>query len=404
MSRMSRTCRCLNCIMPPHILRKMLESEDPDAREVALSTLLATTRVRAERSVRAELVGGMPPAGGRRTIFDCRGSFFLGGAVVARSEDGAPSSDDAVNRAFDGLGTTRAFYKEVFDRDSIDGQGMRLEGYVHYGTRHNNAAWDGQEMLFGDGDGRRFTDFTKSLDVIAHELAHGVTEFTANLVYQNQPGALNESMSDVFGSLVKQWSLQQSASEADWLIGADVFTPSVGADALRSLKAPGTAYDNALFGKDPQPDHMNAFVVLPNTPEGDNGGVHINSGIPNKAFYLVATAIGGNAWEAAGHIWYESLQASNRTTQFQEFADTTYAKADQLYGTNSVEAQAVLSAWKDVGIRIRGLPAGTAGRRVGARSGSAEWDGLAALTKQIEALSKEVKALSRDVAGLKGRK
>jgi Zn-dependent metalloprotease len=368
---MSRNCRFLNCIIPPHILRKLLESEDPDARETALSTLLATTRLRGERAVRAALVGGFPPADGRRTIFDCRGSFFLPGAVVVRTEDGPASTDEAVKRAFDGLGTTREFYKEVFDRNSIDGRGMRLEGYVHYGMRHNNAGWDGQEMLFGDGDGRRFTDFTKSLDVIAHELAHGVTEFTANLEYHNQPGALNESMSDVFGSLVKQWFLKQSASQADWLIGADVFTPSVGADALRSLKAPGTAYDNELFGRDPQPDHMNAFVFLPDTDEGDNGGVHINSGIPNKAFYLAATAIGGNAWEAPGHIWYESLQASNDKTQFQAFADTTFAKAGQLYGMGSVEQQAVQSAWREVGIRISEVPTGVASRRARPTAGGA---------------------------------
>jgi Zn-dependent metalloprotease len=176
----------------------------------------------------------------------------------------------------------------------------------------------------GDGDGRIFTDFTKSLDVIAHELAHGVTEHTAGLEYHNQSGALNESMSDVVGSLVKQWSAQQTAEDADWLIGGEVFTPDIDADALRSMKAPGTAYNNTLLGKDPQPDHMSKFVHLPDTEEGDNGGVHINSGIPNKAFYLVAVGLGGFAWEAPGLIWYESLKASTTTTDFQQFADTTY--------------------------------------------------------------------------------
>ena len=159
-------------------------------------------------------------------------------------------------------------------------------------------------MVFGDGDGLTFTDFTKSLDVIGHRLTHGVTEHAAGLEYHIEPGALNESMSDVIGSLVKQWSLKQTVDQADWLIGAEIFTPDVQADALRSMKAPGTAYDNADFGKDPQPDHMSRFVHLPDTEDGDFGGVHINSGIPNKAFYLVATGIGGNAWQAPGHIWY----------------------------------------------------------------------------------------------------
>ena len=144
-----------------------------------------------------------------------------------------------MNRAFDGLGSTRDFYNDVFDRDSLDGRGMRLNAYVHRGVAYNNAFWDGSEMVFGDGDGVLFTDFTKSLDVIAHELTHGVTEFTAGLDYHNQPGALNESISDVFGSLVKQWVRKETADQADWLIGAEVFTPAIGADALRSLKSPG---------------------------------------------------------------------------------------------------------------------------------------------------------------------
>ncbi len=171
-------------------------------------------------------------------------------------------------------------------------------------------------MVFGDGDGVLFTDFTKSLDVIAHELAHGVTEFTAGLDYHNQPGALNESMSDVFGSLVKQWVAKETADQADWLIGAEVFTPEIDADALRSMKAPGKAYNNPTLGRDPQPDHMSKYVMMPDTDEGDNGGVHINSGIPNKAFYLTAMGIGGHAWEAPGHIWYAALKASSQRTQF----------------------------------------------------------------------------------------
>jgi Zn-dependent metalloprotease len=406
---MIRTCRSLNCITPPHLLKKLLESKDRDIREAAFNTLLATARVRGERSVRAATFFA-PSGAGRRTISDCRKSMVLSSAVLARTEDGAASADESVNRAFEGLGTTREFYKDVFDRDSIDGRGMRLDGYVHYGVCYNNAFWDGQEMVFGDGDGVLFTDFTKSLDVIGHELTHGVTEFTANLEYRKQSGALNESISDVFGSLVKQWSLGQTADKADWLLAAEVFTPGIEADALRSMKAPGTAYDNDRLGKDPQPDHMDRFVVLPDTDDGDNGGVHINSGIPNKAFFLTAVAIGGNAWEAPGHIWYESLLASNEFTEFQEFADTTYMKAGQLYGTNGAEQQAVAEAWREVGIRITGVPAGARGRGPGrGRGGEAgrgaepakNGDTLAALTKQIEALAAQVKTLARDVKALK---
>ena len=304
-------CRCINCITPPHILKKLLENPDNRIRDAALRTLLSTSRLRGERAVRGLVASAAAvSAHGRRTIFDCANSTFLPSATVERTEDGPASADKSVNRAFEGLGSTRDFYKDVFDRDSLDGRGMRLNGYVHYGAGYNNAFWDGGQMVFGDGDGVLFTDFTRSLDVIAHELTHGVTEFTSGLEYHNQPGALNESMSDVFGSLVKQWVRKETADQADWLIGADIFTPEIDADALRSMKAPGKAYNNPQFGRDPQPDHMSKFVMLPDTDEGDWGGVHINSGIPNKAFYLTAIGIGGYAWEAPGHIWYAALEGS----------------------------------------------------------------------------------------------
>jgi Zn-dependent metalloprotease len=409
---MMRTPRCLNCVMPPYLLKKLLESKDRDVREAAFNTLMTTARLHGERSVRAATFVA-PAGGGRRTISDCRHSTVLASAVVSRTEDGGASADASVNRAFEGLGNTRDFYKEVFDRDSIDGRGMRLDGFVHRGLRFNNAFWDGQEMVFGDGDGVIFTDFTKGLDVIGHELTHGVTEFTANLRFHVQSGALNESISDVFGSLVKQWSLGQTAAEADWLIGAEITTPSIGADALRSLKAPGTAFDNDLLGKDPQPDHMDKFVVMPDDDEHDNGGVHTNSGIPNKAFFLTADAIGGNAWLAPGHIWFEALLASNEFTEFQDFADTTFTKAGQLFGTNSAEQKAVGDAWRQVGIRITGLSSAGRGRGPStsrsAESGrgnevAKDGDTLAALTKTIESLAAQVKTLIKDVKELKAKR
>ncbi|QRM32007.1 M4 family metallopeptidase [Microvirga sp. VF16] len=407
---MIQTCRCLNCIIPPHLLRKLLESDNKEVRQAALNTLLGTARLRGQRSLRATFGIGLSaaPTDGRRSIFDCQNSNWLPGAVLVRTEQGEESADISVNRAFDGLGATREFYREVLDRNSIDDQGMRLDGYVHYGAGYNNAFWDGQQMVFGDGDGVMFTDFTSSLDVIGHELTHGVTEHVAGLEYHKQSGALNESMSDVFGSLVKQWSLGQTAEQADWLIGAEVFTPGIEADALRSMKAPGTAYDNETFGKDPQPDHMSKFVHLPDTEEGDYGGVHINSGIPNKAFYLTATAIGGYAWEAPALIWYEALKASGPTTEFQEFADKTYLMAGELYGTDSMEQQAVLAGWREVGIRISGLPVRPRrgrGRAIIASAGAGhEGDTLTALARQIEAVSSQVTALAKEVSTLKGKR
>lgn len=391
---MHRSCRCVSCITPPHLLRKLLESQDPQLREAALNTLLTTAKLRGERLVRGVQGLAAAPGAGRRTVLDCRGSNRLPSAVVVRTEDGPAARDASANRAFDGLGATRQFYGDVLGRKSIDDRGMRLDAYIHRGQKFNNAFWDGREMVFGDGDGVAFTDFTASLDVIAHELTHGVTEHTAGLEYHLESGALNESISDVFGSLVKQWTLKQTADQADWLIGAEIFTPSIRADALRSLKAPGTAYDNAAFGRDPQPDHMSRFVRLPDTEEGDNGGVHINSGIPNHAFYRFAINLGGHAWQAAGHIWYESLKASVPDTGFQAFADTTHAKAGQLYGSGSAEQAAARDAWGNVGIRISGTPARPA-------EGPPKDDTLAALTKRIEALAAQVDTAIRDVEALR---
>jgi Zn-dependent metalloprotease len=402
---MTRFCGCVNCIMPPHLLKKLLESPDKDIRDAAMHTLMVDAKLRGERVVRAAFAAGVAsPANGRRTIFDCRTSTDLATAVTVRSEDGPESSDGTVNRAFDGFGKTREFYSDIFDRNSIDDRGLRLEGYVHRGIRYNNAFWDGSEMVFGDGDGRTFADFTKSVDVIAHELTHGVTQYTAGLAYHDQSGALNESISDVFGSLVKQWSLNQSAEEADWLIGAEVFAPGVQGEALRSMKAPGTAYDDPTLGKDPQPDNMTNYQHLPNTEEGDNGGVHINSGIPNKAFYETAIRIGGYAWEAPGHIWYESLKASSADTEFQDFADTTYFKAGALFGMGSTEQQAVQAAWREVGIRITGAVASRGRVAVAAKTAAGDADRVSSLTKQVELLSAQVKALAKDVGTLKVRR
>jgi Zn-dependent metalloprotease len=254
-------------------------------------------------------------------------------------------------------------------------------------------------MVFGDGDGVLFSDFTASLDVIAHELTHGVTEFTAGLEYHKQAGALNESMSDIVGSLVKQWANRHTAAQADWLIGADIFTPRIAADALRSLKAPGTAYDNRDMGPDPQPAHMDKYMKLPDSEDGDWGGVHINSGIPNHAFYLTAIGVGGNAWEAPGHVWYEALRASSARTDFQQFADNTYIKAGQLYGNASTIQKALIDGWQKVGIRITGSL--LAGSDAGDSANRAKSDGD--LTKRIDALTAKIDKLSQDIAALKKR-
>ena len=252
-------------------------------------------------------------------------------------------------------------------------------------------------MRFGDGDGEQFTDFTLSLDVIAHELGHGVTQYTSDLVYRDQPGALNESFSDVFGSLVKQWSNGETVEQADWVIGKDVWTPGVNGDSLRSLKAPGKAYVNhPLFGTDPQPDHINKFV---NTTR-DNGGVHINSGIPNKAFYEVAMRIGGNSWEISGQIWYQALQESSLRATFQEFAIKTHEVASTAWGAQV--AQSVSEGWKEVGITTM-APAMTMARRGRGREVAQEVS-LGDLMKELAKITKRLDDLEKGSGGTARRR
>jgi Zn-dependent metalloprotease len=229
----------------------------------------------------------------------------------------------------------------VFQRDSIDAQGLPLLGLVHYGQGYDNAFWDNAgHMFFGDGDGRILTETTAGIDVIGHELTHGVTQHEANLTYSGQSGALNESISDVFGIQVKQLVLKQDVTQSDWLIGADIVGPAL-KPALRSMKAPGTANPH-----DSQPATMDGYV--------DGGDVHINSGIPNHAFYVVATTLGGNAWDAAGPIWYAALSDPSLKSDatFQQFADCTLKHAQLKYGAVSKQADAVRTGWSAVKVSL----------------------------------------------------
>ncbi|TGD11767.1 M4 family metallopeptidase [Brevibacterium sp. S111] len=286
-------------------------------------------------------------AGLQRLIHDAENTEVLPGTLVL-SEGEAPVSDEPVNEAYDGLGAAYALFSEAFSRDSLDGQGMPLMASVHYGKDYDNAFFDGRLMVFGDGDDEVFTGFTGSVSIIGHELSHGVISHTADLEYSGQPGALNEHCADVFGALTQQHAAGQNAEDADWLIGAGIFTAEVTGRALRSMIEPGTAYDDDVLGRDPQPAHMDDFV----TTDSDNGGVHLNSGIPNRAFALAATSIGGSAWESAGQVWYSVLTGSEITkqTDFAGFAQLTIAEAADQFGAGSDVHDAVVAGWEAVGI------------------------------------------------------
>ena len=337
------------------MLESMKLRGDDNVKKLVAQLEDDSSQFRAEREAAApstaymgvsRIAPGLTPTPDR-DIYDAKRQRTLPGTLV-RSEGDPAGHDDFVNQAYDGAGDTYDLYLHEFQRDSLDGQGMKLVSTVHYGRDYDNAFWNGSQMAYGDG-GLIFKPLTGSLSVIGHELSHGVVQFSGGLIYEDQSGALNESFADVFGALTVQRKKGHLSAQAEWLIGEDLLLPAINGVALRSMKAPGTAYDDQTLGKDPQPFHMDGFV---NTTR-DRGGVRINSGIPNHAFYLLAQYLGGNAWEKAGHIWYDTLQAiSDPNATFNAWADKTVEIARNLYGAGSLEATFTRRAWKLVGITV----------------------------------------------------
>lgn len=348
---MQNTCG----ILPPYLLEaiKLRGNEKQKAMAATLERQAQRYRDTREESAPAEpvvaervLAAAEKPIL-QREVYDGGNRAALPGKLV-RKEGDAAVEDAAVNEAYDGAGCVYELYRDIYQRNSIDGNGMDIISTVHHRRGFNNAFWNGEQMVYGDGDGMLFNRMT-ILSIIGHELSHGVVQFSGGLIYRDQSGALNESFADVFGSLTEQYKKKQSVTEASWLIGEGIFGENIDGVALRSLKAPGTAYNDKLIGKDPQPFHMDNYV----STTADNGGVHINSGIPNHAFYLLAQYLGGFAWEKAGQIWYDTMQAiNNPMATFAEWADKTVEMARNRFGEGSIEMVMTRRAWKLIGINV----------------------------------------------------
>jgi len=338
-------------VIPPHIWRHMAEHGNDDVREQVTATELHSQQINAGRAaaLMAPAAATPPiPIGRTRRVYDAGHLRLLPGKLVM-ADHRAVSGDVEAIEAFDGSGAVFDFYARTFFRNSIDGKGMPIISTIHYGQKFDNAMWDGKQMIYGDGDGKLFNRFTIAQDVIGHELTHGVTQYTAALEYHDQSGALNEHISDAFGIMVKQYALGLTATQSDWLIGEGLFGPNVHGLAIRSMKAPGTAYDDPLLGKDPQPANMRGYV----TGSDDDGGVHINSGILNRAFCLAATALGGFTWVVVGRIWYLVLtEKLFPTAGFQDFAVATVVMAGQLYGIGGQVQTTIAEAWSAVGLPV----------------------------------------------------
>ena len=356
--------KCL--FIPGYLLDRLVEASDDYVADCGRRTAAIDERLREGRT-RATAPQATEAAW---RIHDADNGSVLPGELVRTA--GEPETGDvSVDEAATGLTESLALFTD-FGRSSYDDRGATVVATVHYERDYDNAFWDGAQLVFGDGDGRIFGRFTKPIDVLGHELAHAVTQFTADLTYEGQSGALNESMSDVFGACIKQRHLGQDAAGADWLIGEGIFLPGVNGRALRSMSAPGTAYDDPLIGKDPQVGSMADFVV---TSE-DNGGVHLNSGIPNRAFVIAARAIGGESWSGAGRIWYTALTSGlGPDPGFAPFAGATVVAAGEHAGV-------VEDAWREVGVLDGATPAGGAPRAAGTRVEVARSGGFAGLTRE----------------------
>lgn len=347
------TCGCR--IIPDDVLRRF--ASDPelsdDLRQALHHAVALSGSIRAVRDENAALTltatalpipkipipRPLPHALPAAHVFDCHHTTTLPGVQVVNP---GASPDGSIKRAYVESENVAKFYWDAFQRDSIDGNHMTLISSVHFGVKYNNAFWNGAQMTYGDGDGQIFLDFTLGDDVIGHELTHGVTQHSVGLAYSGEAGGLNESMSDVFGSMFRQWEKKQDAAHADWLIGADIMGPLArqkGFTCLRDIAAPKSSHAMA-----PQPDHY--------YPGIGNLDPHYSSGQPNLAFCKAAKAIGGHSWEKAGKVWYKALTTAPPTPNMTmaQFAARTRTFSTSLFPSDPSIHTAINNAWIAVGL------------------------------------------------------
>ena len=339
------TCTCF--IIPADVLRRFSADKKLSAtvRDAADNTAKVSAEIRRLRTQAVALTiataaAAVPKALAKSpavTVYDCKHSQTLPGTLVPKP---STSTDATAKRTWKETRAVATFYRNVFKRNSIDDAGMTLLSSIHFGTKFNNAMWNGAQMLYGDGDNQLFVDFTAGNDVIGHELTHGVTQHSLQLAYSGDAGGLNESLSDCFGTMFRQWQAKQTVSSADWLIGFDILGPvakSKGYTCLRDMANPAAAHCLA-----PQPTNYSQL-----NPATDP---HYSSGPPNLAFYLACTAVGGRSWEKVGQVWYRAMTAFGPSPHLsmKSFANRTRQLAKQMYG--AAVADAVGKAWKQVGL------------------------------------------------------
>jgi len=342
------------CFMIPNYVKEVLIKQGLMNKEVVKKALAIDATLRKARKQKlselwsSDLVGKpalkVAKKKANRTVYNCQNSEDLEKENLMRTEKVKKlSKDPDANMAFDYGGVVRDYYAKFLNRNSLDNKGLNLDFYIHYSKGYNNAFWDGTEMVFGDGDGHIFRHLVRGLDVIGHELTHGVVQYTAGLNSSEFPGTINEHIADVFGTVIKQNYKKQTAKNADWLIGDEIVAPSFPGKALRSLKAPGTA-----FKGDPQPADMKHYKPWNQDP-------HLNNGIPNRAFYLVAAGVGGNKGldtRLAGLLWYTALLSLKPTANFKDLYNTVQKAGASLTALKKIpdSTKLITAAFKTVGI------------------------------------------------------
>jgi len=322
----------------PHDLRSSLDDTlrvDVEIRNLRRQANRLTQVAGLTVAAPATKPSGLPTV----TVFTCNHSRSLPGTQIPNPDS---SSDATVKNVFAETTAVAKFYKAAFNRDSIDDANMALLSSIHYGNKYNNAFWNGSRMTYGDGDGGIFIDFSMGNDVIGHELTHGVTQYSLELNYSDDAGGLNESISDCFGSMFRQWQANQTADKADWLIGADIVGPTAkakGLTCLRDMANPGASHCLA-----PQPTNYSQI-----TPGMDP---HYSSGPPNLAFCTACKIAGGESWKGVGKVWYEVLtrSGSHPNMTMKDFAHRTRNAAAHLFPGNSALQNAVDQGWKHVGL------------------------------------------------------
>jgi len=346
---------CVCCALPRNLLKHLARQSTGVDRELLEAQVEHSSMLRAQRAVQSK----RPPAAAKlgkqplhRQVFDAQGSTLLPGKLL-RDEDDPPAHDGQANEAYENVGIALQFYRSVLGRESVDGRGLRIDTSVHYGVRFANAMWTGRQMIVGDGDGRHVTGLARSLGIIAHEFSHGITQHMVSgglgvvqlpgrpPELKGEAGALNESFSDVFGSMIKQWHAKEDVRQADWLLGEDILAPDAG-KAVRSLKDPG---NTSLTW--PGGDQIKDFSRYRPTDDA-----HKASGVANHAFYLAATRLGGNSWQKLGAIWFKAYDRLRARATFLDAAHATIEVAAALQGKGSPIHEAVKAGWK----RVKVLP------------------------------------------------